>query len=508
MNAIQSETENGDWKQIRPLLDEALGRLGKTDRDALLLRFFENQSLAQVGASLGGSEDAARKRVNRALEKLRVMLSRRGVATTAAALSTVISTNAIQIAPAGLAAALATNSIAVAGTGTTLTFFKIMTATKLKLGIGALIIASATAAFIVQHQAQLKLRKQNESLTRQVAQLQTENENFSKQAVQVKRTPHLPAPQMQMAASAASLPTEDLPSTNLYARLIGKNPKLTSEQVAAYLKTNGRTAASLLAGFRTSGDPALLKEAMEKYPNDPQVAFEAVFDKDLSPEEQRQWLNTFEKSAPDNALANYLSALNYFNSGQIDQGVQEFSTASGKQFNDYTLSRYQDDEEAFLAAGYAEADAKALSSEQLLLPQLAQMKQLNLDMVDLANAYRQTGDQASAQATLQMAANMGRRYASSSPGEPMVSQLFGIALEHIALGAMDPSSPYGGNGQTVQDQLNQLAQQNTALRQLIQQFVPLQQTMSDQDWITYKDRWMSFGEAAAEQWVVNKHGQQ
>src|SRR5271170_6102575 len=93
MNAIQSETGNDNWQQIRPLLDEALERLNKTDRDALLLRFFEQQSLAQVGANLGSNEDAARKRVNRALEKLRAILTRNGVTTTAAALSTVISAN-------------------------------------------------------------------------------------------------------------------------------------------------------------------------------------------------------------------------------------------------------------------------------------------------------------------------------------------------------------------------------------------------------------------------------
>jgi cell division protein FtsL len=179
MNAIQSETGNDDWQQIRPLLDEALGRLNKTDRDALLLRFFEQQSLAQVGASLGGSEDAARKRVNRALEKLREILVRRGVTTTAAALSTVISANAIQVAPAGLAATLTTSSIAIAGTGTTFTFLKIMTATKLKLALSAIIVASAATAFVVQHQTQTKLRAQNESLAQQIAQLQTDNESLS-----------------------------------------------------------------------------------------------------------------------------------------------------------------------------------------------------------------------------------------------------------------------------------------------------------------------------------------
>ena len=247
-----------------------------------------------------------------------------------------------------------------------------------------------------------------------MAQLQTENERLS---IKRAQTPHLPAPQMQMTATAIASPTENAESTNLYSRLKDKNPKLTREQAEAYLKANGRNAASLLAAFRTSGDPALLQEAMQKYPNDPQVAFEATFDKDLSPAEQRQWLNTFEKSAPNNAMANYLSALNYFTAGQIDQGVQELAAAASKPIDDYTVSRVQDDVEAYLAAGYSMAEAKQVATMQLLLPQLAQFKQLGLDTVDLANAYRQAGDTASVQTALQMAASLGQRYANPSPGE-------------------------------------------------------------------------------------------
>jgi hypothetical protein len=65
------------------------------------------------------------------------------------------------------------------------------------------------------------------------------------------------------------LPAEDLQSTNLFARLKDKTPKLTAQQVGAYLKANRTNAASLLAAYRTSSDPALLKEAMEKFPGDP-----------------------------------------------------------------------------------------------------------------------------------------------------------------------------------------------------------------------------------------------
>jgi hypothetical protein len=71
---------------------------------------------------------------------------------------------------------------------------------------------------------------------------------------------------MQVTAQPTASPTENLQSTNLYARFKDKAPKLNAEQVEAYLKANGRNASSLLAPYRTSGDPALLKEAMETYP--------------------------------------------------------------------------------------------------------------------------------------------------------------------------------------------------------------------------------------------------
>jgi RNA polymerase sigma factor (sigma-70 family) len=180
MNAPSSETEN-DWRQIRPLLDEALDRLSKTDRDALLLRFFEQQSFAQIGTNLGGSEEAARKRITRALEKLRTILQRHDVTTTATALSTVMSANAIQVAPAGLAATLTSTSLTAAATGTTFTLLKIMTATQLKLGLGALVIAGAATAFIIQHQMQSRLLAENQSLHQQLVQLQNDNNDLSNQ---------------------------------------------------------------------------------------------------------------------------------------------------------------------------------------------------------------------------------------------------------------------------------------------------------------------------------------
>jgi hypothetical protein len=107
-----------------------------------------------------------------------------------------------------------------------------------------------------------------------------------------------------------------------------------------------------------------------------------------------------------------------------------------------------------------------------------------------------------------MAIALGQRYTTAAPGQAEVSQLVGIAVEKFALAAMDPNSPYGDNGQTVQDQLNQLTQQREMYRDLTQQADPLMENLSDQDYVTYKDRWMAFGEEAALRWVIGKYGQQ
>jgi hypothetical protein len=135
------------------------------------------------------------------------------------------------------------------------------------------------------------------------------------------------------------------------------------------------------------------------------------------------------------------------------------------------------------------------------------MKHLGQDLVALSNAYSQSGDQTSAQAAFQMAMNLGQRYGDTSTPEMLISQLVGIAIERMALNTMDPNSPYGGTGQTVQDQLNQIIQQKAAIAELMQQAEPLLPTMSDQDVLNYENRRRAFGEVAAAQWLVNKYGQ-
>ena len=118
MNLLDSETDP-PWSAIKPELDDALNELASADREALLLRFFEQRSHAQIGLAFQVSEDAARKRVDRALDRLRSVLAGRGVTASAAALSAALIANSIQAAPATFIAGLTTASLAGFGGKTT-----------------------------------------------------------------------------------------------------------------------------------------------------------------------------------------------------------------------------------------------------------------------------------------------------------------------------------------------------------------------------------------------------
>jgi uncharacterized protein (TIGR03435 family) len=160
---MQSTTENESveavWQELSPLLDEAMHRLGQTDRDALLLRYFENKSLREVGAALGTNEESARKRVARGLEKLRGFFAKRGVSSTTAIIAGVISSHSIQAAPALLVNATTAAALghgAAAGTSA-LTLIKgalkLMAWTKAKTALvigAALLLAAGTATVTVR----------------------------------------------------------------------------------------------------------------------------------------------------------------------------------------------------------------------------------------------------------------------------------------------------------------------------------------------------------------------
>ena len=182
----ESAPDNALWRELSPMLDDAMGRLGKTDRDALVLRYFQNRNLAEVGVALGIEERTAQKRVSRALEKLRKIFTKRGVALSATAIAGAVSANAVTAAPVALAEAIA----AVALSGTTITTAAVIAATKtiamttLQKTIVTIAIAALAGVGIYEarqaHDARAalqKLQQQQAPLAEQIQQLQNDRDN-------------------------------------------------------------------------------------------------------------------------------------------------------------------------------------------------------------------------------------------------------------------------------------------------------------------------------------------
>jgi RNA polymerase sigma factor (sigma-70 family) len=271
-----------DWEKLRPTLDAAMHELKESDREAILLRYFENRPFAEVGAKLGLNENADRMRVERALEKLQAVFLRRGIAATSA-LATIISANAVQVAPSGLAATLTTASLAGAGTGT-LTLLKIMTTTQLKLGVTAIVVAGTATMLVVQHQTQTRLRGENDRLQQQLAQLKSDNESlFNRLAV---------------AGDAKSLPDEQLNELLRLRGEVGVLRRQTNELQNSLARSQNSQPRP--ANPRPQQPPAPLPA---DYPKTPDAATKGIFDVLARGDWDAFITNFAEPSAPREAYA-------------------------------------------------------------------------------------------------------------------------------------------------------------------------------------------------------------
>jgi RNA polymerase sigma factor (sigma-70 family) len=169
MNEIDQIPE-ADFAALAPVLDEAIDKLGAADRHAIVLRFFEQRDFRSVGHALGSSEEAARKRVDRALDKLRGALKRRGVSLSAAALASLLSASAVSAAPAALVVGITSSALAtVAAGGTTaVSILQIMSITKFQVGVVAVVAMALSIPLVVQFRTARQLRAENEALRAEV----------------------------------------------------------------------------------------------------------------------------------------------------------------------------------------------------------------------------------------------------------------------------------------------------------------------------------------------------
>ena len=169
------------WEQIEPHLDAALGELSDADRDAVVLRYFHKKSAAEIATILGVSDDAAQKRVSRAVEKLREVFAKNKITIGAGSLGILISANAVQAAPAGLA-----TKILAATSGLTATAGITMIQKSLIAGLAAVVIGGGIYSFHLQKQI-AALQEQQTSLNQQIAQMSQERDDAKNQLAAAQR---------------------------------------------------------------------------------------------------------------------------------------------------------------------------------------------------------------------------------------------------------------------------------------------------------------------------------
>jgi RNA polymerase sigma factor (sigma-70 family) len=159
---------------LAPVLDDAINQLGSKDRQAIVLRFFEQRDFRSVGDALAVNEDAARKRVDRALDKLRVLLKRRGLTFSAAALGTALSSSAVSAAPAALAIGIAHSALATVASGgtTAIALLQFMSMTKFQAAIIATLVVAFSVPLVLQQRTANRAQAENEALRGQLQQME------------------------------------------------------------------------------------------------------------------------------------------------------------------------------------------------------------------------------------------------------------------------------------------------------------------------------------------------
>ena len=322
------------WTEVAPVLDEAIARLEEADRQAVILRFLQGLSLREVGEALSLSEDAARMRVNRSLEKLRALLRQHGIESSAAGLTTLLGAHAIAAAPSTLAHVTLTAVTVSAPAAAVTASLPLLLMTKTKIAVtGVALIGTLTTVTLLQHSENERLRGTTNALSqsldreraetdRRFSDLQAElNALKASQLIVGERRASTPpplsvqpatrsaAPQTQQRPSAVSAPMHDQ-----VAALLAKPP---AEQ-AAYFATSRRQVLN-----RDFSDPdglfkarelaAHIRPALDQLERSPAdfAAFQASYITEtiqLDGEEKRNKIREIIHSTYEQAVAQKLDA--------------------------------------------------------------------------------------------------------------------------------------------------------------------------------------------------------
>lgn len=273
---------------------------------------------------------------------------------------------------------------------------------------------------------------------------------------------------------------------------------LSPEQLETYVTSENRNLTSLLAAFRLGRDEAYLREALEKFPHDPQVFLESARQsKDTA--RQLEILASLKIQDPGNGLVDFMSAKALFDMGRDEEALFDLLQSEGKPFNDSVHTSWQSNEEAYSFAGYSRAEAKFLS--RMNLPRYELMKSFKVadKLLKLRQEYEAAGDSQSAEKVISAQFELARQIGEG----PAVADQAASAVIGTMLWKGDDSPEAAEARAQIQRHHRDLM--DRALK--VDEMMLESSTVPESDWINYFDRAKLFGESAANAWILEKHPQ-
>jgi RNA polymerase sigma factor (sigma-70 family) len=316
---LQPPTPEPEWDELQPVLDTVMHELDERDRTAVLLRYFEKRPLAEVGARLGLTEDAARMRLGRALDKLRQLLARRGITSTTAALAGLLLQQTVTAAPAGLALNIAGTALGSASATTTSLTLTTLMATKAKIALATAAVIALATPLIVLNQSNVKLRAETQVLRAQNEQLafaSAENTRLS-----------------NLLRDAQSQPMAQPDTSGELLKLRGEVARLREDSRELARLKNDATAnndhdPSIQATLRTLAARATaLKRHLEERPQTKIPELQFITDK--------QWIDAVAKGGLDSdhdireALNRLRSSAKSTFGGMMQKALKQYTEANG-----------------------------------------------------------------------------------------------------------------------------------------------------------------------------------
>lgn len=203
-----------DWDELRPVIDDALQALNERDREAVLMRYFGGEAYPAIASRQAASADAVRLRVERALDKLRAELARRGVTSTAAALALALANQPAVAVPSGLSASIATSAVAASSTGL-VALLNFLAMNKLQIALATAVAIGGATTYVVQAETRSHVAQEVQQLQRsneRAPAVQTENLRLARDVASARQLQQEVATVQPAAPTTGSADTSPMPT--------------------------------------------------------------------------------------------------------------------------------------------------------------------------------------------------------------------------------------------------------------------------------------------------------